>query len=278
MATGGLPPDDESLNKDISLEADIIKAMPNQEFDEAVNAMQSEISKEIADQSPLVGDKYHILHLLEEYADDDAIYLEKINALSERYTHVRTTRRDGNCFYRAFIFGYLEQLLSNKETFDTFRARASEAKDHLEKLGYPSFTVEDFHDQFISVVDSVRAGMPLEGLLNIVCDDGLSNYLVVYLRLITSCHLQRNQEFFQNFVDGYDTIQDFCKVEVEPMDKESDHIHIIALTQALDLCVRVAYVDRAGGSDITYHDFPEGSTPQLHLLYRPGHYDVVYPS
>lgn len=60
------------------------------------------------------------------------------------------------------------------------------------------------------------------------------------------------------------------------MDRESDHIHIIALTKALDVCVRVAYVDRADQDKIVYHDFPDDSTPQLNILYRPGHYDVIY--
>ena len=25
------------------------------------------------------------------------------------------------------------------------------------------------------------------------------------------------------------------------------------------------------------HDFPEGQEPMLHLIYRPGHYDILYP-
>ena len=63
------------------------------------------------------------------------------------------------------------------------------------------------------------------------------------------------------------------------MAKESDHIHIIALTAATGICVRVEYMDRGGSSpNVNHHDFPDdGSTPQLHLLYRPGHYDLLYP-
>lgn len=65
--------------------------------------------------------------------------------------------------------------------------------------------------------------------------------------------------------------------EVEPMAKESDHIHIIALTDALGVCVRVVYMDRGGDSSVNHHDFPEdGSRPLVFLLYRPGHYDVLY--
>jgi len=63
------------------------------------------------------------------------------------------------------------------------------------------------------------------------------------------------------------------------MAKESDHIHIIALTDALGVCIRVEYVDRTGTTDVNHHDFPEdGQKPQITLLYKPGHYDILYQS
>jgi len=64
--------------------------------------------------------------------------------------------------------------------------------------------------------------------------------------------------------------------EVEPMNKESDHIHIIALSSALNVGVRVRYMDRGDSSEVIAHDFPEGCSPAIHLLYRPGHYDILY--
>ena len=63
--------------------------------------------------------------------------------------------------------------------------------------------------------------------------------------------------------------------EVEPMGKESDHIHIIALNAYTQVPVRVEYMDR-GNSSLNHHDFPEGSHPYIHLLYKPGHYDILY--
>lgn len=48
-----------------------------------------------------------------------------------------------------------------------------------------------------------------------------------YLRLITSGQLQEGAEFYQNFIDGHCTMEEFRHQEVEPMYKESDHIHII---------------------------------------------------
>lgn len=80
------------------------------------------------------------------------------------------------------------------------------------------------------------------------------------------------------------------------MGEESDHVHIIALSDALGVPVRVVYLDRSscdsGGVSVNHHDFipalgdsanRSGSCsntktidPMITLLYRPGHYDILY--
>ena len=61
------------------------------------------------------------------------------------------------------------------------------------------------------------------------------------------------------------------------MGKESDHIHIIALTEALGIHVQVEYMDRGEGGTVNHHDFPDdGLQPHVFLLYKPGHYDILY--
>ena len=62
------------------------------------------------------------------------------------------------------------------------------------------------------------------------------------------------------------------------MYRESDHLHISALTAAMGVNVRVQYMDRGEGGKVNHHDFPEGAEPRIHILYRPGHYDILYPS
>lgn len=79
------------------------------------------------------------------------------------------------------------------------------------------------------------------------------------------------------------------------MGEESDHVHITALSDALGVPIRVVYLDRSscdsGGASVNHHDFiptpgdcpnaNSGSTkttsPFITLLYRPGHYDILYP-
>ena len=61
------------------------------------------------------------------------------------------------------------------------------------------------------------------------------------------------------------------------MYKEIDEIHIVALSRALDVGIRVRYMDRGQSTEAIAHDFPKGSQVRAHLLYRPGHYDILYP-
>lgn len=55
---------------------------------------------------------------------------------------------------------------------------------------------------------------------------------------------------------------------------------ITALCTALKVGVRVEYMDRgeAEGGQVKAHDFPDGLKPKVYLLYRPGHYDILYPN
>lgn len=60
------------------------------------------------------------------------------------------------------------------------------------------------------------------------------------------------------------------------MYRESDHIHIIALTNAINTPVSIIYLDRTDQKTTVTHNFPEDSEPKLYILYRPGHYDIIY--
>lgn len=77
-----------------------------------------------------------------------------------------------------------------------------------------------FASQFMEVVQRVGEqanGSPsnLESVRNELHDkfnkQGYSDYIVVYLRLITSGHLQTDQDFYQNFIEGPPTVTEFCR-------------------------------------------------------------------
>ncbi|CAH1791956.1 unnamed protein product [Owenia fusiformis] len=243
-------------------------------YDEATLAQQKKIEQQIVTEQSLISERVDFSELEDEYAKDEVFQL-KIKDLKSKYACMRKIRGDGNCFYRAFGFAYMEKLLSDPTEFKRFQAVARQSKDDLVALGFQQFTIEDFHDTFMEVIDKVEQNCSLEDLLQVFNDQVYSDYLVVYLRLLVSGYLQKEKDFFINFMEGGQSVKEFCNHEVEPMSKESDHIHIIALTSAIDVPVRIEYMDR-GGDNVNAHDFPEGSSPKVTLIYRPGHYDILY--
>lgn len=92
----------------------------------------------------MVSDLQAISTLSYEYIDD-TVYCAKVKDLSDKYSAMRKTRPDGNCFFRAFAFAYLEYLVRNKDDYEEFRELALNSKDKLIKLGFTEFTLEDFH-------------------------------------------------------------------------------------------------------------------------------------
>ncbi|KAH9658570.1 OVARIAN TUMOR DOMAIN-containing deubiquitinating enzyme 1 [Citrus sinensis] len=208
--------------------------------DEDIMQQQSDIKAEEAQKVPFVADKEPLSALASEYQSGSPILLEKIKVLGEQYAAIRRTRGDGNCFFRSFMFSYL---------------------------------------LFLEQLDNVLQGNESS------------------IRFVTSGEIRKRSEFFEPFILGLTnaTVEQFCKSSVEPMGEESDHVHITALSDALGVPIRVVYLDRSscdsGGASVNHHDFiptpgdcpnaTSGSTettiPFITLLYRPGHYDILYP-
>ncbi|KAI1288333.1 Ubiquitin thioesterase OTUB1 [Halotydeus destructor] len=254
----------------------------NPEFnqDEAIKSQEQAISDDIANRCLLVGEPETLDRLKEEFAQDDVVYRAKIDDLKTKFQYLRRTRPDGNCFFRAFGYAYFETLLNDELELNRFSAIIQQRKEELIGMGFPKFTTEDFYDNIVAVLVRIanKEVTTQEALLDTFNECDLSNYLIVFWRLITSGYLQKNEEFYSNFIEGHLSVKEFCQHEVEPMFKESDHIHIIALTTACDVSVCINYLDRSGtGDKVSIHTFPEGSEPRIHLLYRPGHYDILYP-
>lgn len=250
---------------------------PDVNQDELIMQRCREIEKEICDTTSLVGEKEDLSLLEAEYVSDE-VYQAKVKDLLQKYRYIRRTRPDGNCFYRAFAYAYFERLLYYPLEYASFRELIMKNKSSLMSSGFSPVTLEDFHETFMEVVDVLAKGSSAqEELFKLFNEQGYSDYVVVYLRLITSSELQRDAEFYSNFIEGDRTIPEFCHQEVEPMYKEIDEIHIVALSTALNVGIRVRYMDRGQSTEAIAHDFPHGSQICVHLLYRPGHYDILYP-
>lgn len=251
--------------------------------DAAILAFEQEVRGEAAGAAPLVGPPQALDGLKAQYADNPG-FLPKVEALGRRFRAFRRTRPDGNCFYRAYIFGIFEALAGHRERRDAFTSRAKQTLDYCCEVGYERVAIEDFYDEFIAclgrlaaVADRAAAASVLDEIL-----EESDGYLICWARCLTSAYLKHHQDDYAAFLSSHSSVLEFCAQEVDPMATEADQMQIIALSTYFGVPVNVVYLDQSVGETAAEHLFKEGgdgmsSFEPVHLLYRPGHYDLIYP-
>ncbi|XP_040367309.1 OVARIAN TUMOR DOMAIN-containing deubiquitinating enzyme 1-like [Rosa chinensis] len=137
--------------------------------------------------------------LAAEYQSGSTILLEKIKVLGEQYAAIRRTRGDGNCFFRSFMFSYLEHILESQDVseVDRIKANVEQCRKTLQTLGYADFTFEDFFSLFLEQLDSVLQGneesISHDELILWNRDQSVSDYVVMFFRFVTSGEIRKHK-------------------------------------------------------------------------------------
>jgi ubiquitin thioesterase protein OTUB1 len=172
------------------------------------------------------------------------------------------------------------------DSIKTFYEKQHERhKQLLLAAGFQEMAVIDFYDAYVENLNKILDGKIASSellLKEVFQEPYMSNAIVVYLRFLTSAHLKKNDVLYEPFLeDNVISIDDFCSAQVEAMDREADELQLIALTKTMERIVKVAYLNASEGDLILHPFFPddekeaEKRKPIL-LLYRPGHYDILY--
>ncbi|KAM9842458.1 ubiquitin thioesterase OTUB2-like [Aulostomus maculatus] len=197
----------------------------------------------------------------------------KYKDLTSQFCSVRKVRGDGNCFYRAFCFAHLESILHNTRALQRFKDKIIQSSRDFTSAGFDESSFKHHLNTVVGVIERCQADEQEEMLLRLFNEQVTSDSVVQYLRLLTSAHLQNHTDDFCNFVEA-PNLQVYCHQEVEAMAMECDHVDILALTQALDICIHIVSME---GQELVHHIIPGGADPSLHLLYQTSHYNILYP-
>ncbi|KAH9821003.1 peptidase C65 Otubain-domain-containing protein [Melampsora americana] len=180
----------------------------------------------------------------------------------------------------------------------------------LDQAGYEKIIYEDFWEPFQNILKSISEGRmkKIEELLLAFNDQETCANIIIFLRLLTSAYLKHHEDDFapfllsfeedyERFPAGAPTLIEFCQFYVEAVDKDADHLSITALTRCLKVDLSIAYLDLSighfghvnqSGSDnsemlpVDFHRFETQDVEvkdlwtDVALLYRPGHYDLIY--
>jgi ubiquitin thioesterase protein OTUB1 len=216
--------------------------------------------------------------LKQEYAQDHSVLGTKLKALSEHYVYILHTRRDGNCFYRAVGFLILQHIfmLPKQDDYGTLFVNRMEV--YMESVGFQKLVYEDYIQLIRECLAYLSSLTSLDSFLSFFNQPLVADTMVILLRLTTSAYLRLNLDEFLPFIDELSNIDEFCTVQVENMGRDADHVHITALSKALDLTITIAYLDARSDGECILHEFKGESSSifqHMYLLYRPGHYDIL---
>lgn len=252
--------------------------------DDEIIDFENRIRDEQVNVNPLISPLFPICIVRDEYlSSENPNVLSKLSDLEAQFVQIRKTRGDGNCFFRALAFALVENIIhrfQGERRIELISSLREEMTALLEKAGFERMAYEDFAEEFFTTLQ--EAPSPDWLAEEWQTSPYRSHSLVVLLRLLASAHLRLNAPDYEPFlweVEGAEGgMVQFCQRWVECMGVESDQIHIIAVSRALRCDIEIAYLDSSEGK-LDRIKFPADNSRGItvHVLYRPGHYDLLYP-
>jgi hypothetical protein len=143
------PSENINVQSNVYLNPDYYDEFGRPKYEDVV-AYENQLRAEIELNTPLVSDKMDIVYLIAEFKDSQ--FEKSVEEVVQKYKFIRTVRRDGNCFYRSFMFRLFEELASKKDSklYNQVVKVVEESKSLCERNNYQWLVFEDFYNTFIS--------------------------------------------------------------------------------------------------------------------------------
>jgi ubiquitin thioesterase protein OTUB1 len=194
----------------------------------------------------------------------------------------------------AIAFAYFEILVQCRDInlIQSELQRMTALNQYIEEVGGQDPTIFEFMvsetlELFNDIIATMSEGSdPMPIVMAKFNDASISACLVYHLRLLACARLKGNAAQYQPYLDS--NVDGYIETIVMPVDREIDHICVVLLYDILlkpaNIVLDIAYLDRSEGAEVNVHRLPEEATDQdpstlgpiIYLLYRPGHYDILY--
>lgn len=218
------------------------------------------------------------LDTLKDQFTGSVVHQQKILEFGE-FGGWRRCRGDGNCFYRACGFAFVESLLREgpgklKPAVDVMR---TSSKGEAESL--------------LGLLTDLCAVEPTAALdkfyRKILLEESVDAELVRVMRLVSAHFVMENQEVDFNglpltvYVEASHgmSLDAFCSTEILTNGTEAESVALTLVPLALGLKIEIIQLDRTD-SAIQRYQVPDGRPGNVFatLLFKPGHYDIIYRS
>jgi hypothetical protein len=91
----------------------------------------------------------------------------------------------------------------------------------FDSVGWSKFVYEDFQEVWETALNGIDT-MTIKKLEELFLDQGESDCIVMFSRFAVSAYLRTHTDLFEAFVEGYPTLLEYVKAEVDPMNRECD--------------------------------------------------------
>eukprot|EP00924_Labyrinthula_sp_SR-Ha-C_P002784 snap_masked-scaffold_13-processed-gene-6.45-mRNA-1 protein AED:1.00 eAED:1.00 QI:0/-1/0/0/-1/1/1/0/255 len=243
---------------------------------------EKEILEEI-NKNAIIGKKEDNLRSLYSDFEGNPQFLSKLPHLEQKYTSFRRIRGDGNCFYRALAFRLFEEVLFNLEGEE--RTKMYEIlKEKLISMETRKFVSENLvHSDTIEMFqEGVQDSFPtVENFQTVFFTDEGCMDLIYMLRLIASAYVHKHwNEKFAPFAEVA-TAAEYAHKEIETWQVPAEQIAIMALCNFIGVPVTIEYLDLSASTQTNEYKIDVDKLDivvkdPICLLYRPGHYDIIY--
>ena len=242
---------------------------------------ENALREEIEMSTPLISEQLSIDILLNDYKNN-AEYSNSIKAITNKYKYIRKVRRDGNCFYRSFIYRLFEYICmkNNNQLYEHIKKKVSDSKDLIERNGYDWTFIQDFYQifytQFFYSFNSLeKKGTTVRDYLDaLFADKEAGNYLIYFIRFCIAAYLKENSFLYEVYVDM--PFQNWIANEVEAIDHEADQIQIMACVNYFDIGVKIEYLNPNKAETMKFPEDKPDKDVFIIVLFTPGHYDILY--
>ena len=241
------------------------------------NALKAEIEQT----TPLISELLDIKILLKDY-EENLEYANSVKIITEKYKYIRKVRRDGNCFYRAYIYRLFEYICmkNNNSLYNDMLKKIEGIKELTAKNGYEWLLVEDFYNvfygEFCSCFNSVNnSGVSVRDYMDKLFNDKeKGNYLIYFIRFCIAAYLRENRTLYEVYIEG--DFDNWIRKEVEAIDNEADQIQIMACVNYFDIGVKIEYLNKHKNEVVKFPEDKKDEDIFIEVLFTPGHYDILY--
>jgi ubiquitin thioesterase protein OTUB1 len=222
-------------------------------------------------------------------------HIRKVGELGKRgFTHVRRVRGDGNCFYRAIGFAWLEGLADRAARGETVFEPLPGGWPDASLFGDLAGVYSDLRSQVMYPAQTAAPEVGRQLLARLLVDVRFDLCAVALLRLVVAAFLMDETVREDESREGASPVSDvlaaevalhggvsnFVRTQVLPMGHEAEGASIAVAAMQLGVRLCIVQLDGSPGTCAEYvypsedYDGPFGI--KVHLLFRPGHYEVLY--